>query len=655
MSNDESTVSEMKVGTRVEVYWSGDDEYYEGTVCEKSNDVNGSRVFIEYDDGDDEWIDMHSTKITVTHKDNSHMINDKATLSYLNNLQVGSRVSVWWSNKKLFYSGTIIKLKEGAKYPHYLKYDDGDREWANLFLRRCKLINSTSKTTERSNNNEKSTLPPKKRKYDESDNSEEVANNMPRQTCGICKIAIAKKPRAVSCYHIFCKDCIATHCREHSKSCPICNTPISEVFKPDEKHDSFVAVKALEIESGQLNYAYVSASTAAIALNLDPIRIIDACRSEIDDSEYANHYWRFQRENISGSSDATPSRQINSNGKDGNSHEHSTESVSLDLRPVEMLDYQTGDVLKTFKSLVEGTSFCIKKSNYELQNIRGVCDGKLVAAFGLFWRWKDSDNLPQHLVGITKTPQIMKSPNDIVATEFQTVQEARAFFDSSISWSSISRWCREESFNLGYYWMYKYTREPTGFIESCISKRILVFDDSNNKWHEGKVMVYDKKSKKFKISFDGDRIEYHRLEEIRYEWKNDEWQKPIELVDIHTKEILTTFKTATDAYFALSIPDLSSISILGEKKNFNGFFLRYKNLQEDSLKREPKANGPNSRIVEQVCLDSGRLLCTYNSITDAGKVLNVSTTSISYCCSKRPGYEHASGFKWRFVVDDEDV
>ena len=30
MSNDESAVSEMKVGTRVEVYWSGDDEYYEG-------------------------------------------------------------------------------------------------------------------------------------------------------------------------------------------------------------------------------------------------------------------------------------------------------------------------------------------------------------------------------------------------------------------------------------------------------------------------------------------------------------------------------------------------------------------------------------------------------------------------------------------------
>jgi hypothetical protein len=43
---------QVKVGRRVEVYWSGDEEYYPGVVARRGK---GDKIFIEYDDGDSEW------------------------------------------------------------------------------------------------------------------------------------------------------------------------------------------------------------------------------------------------------------------------------------------------------------------------------------------------------------------------------------------------------------------------------------------------------------------------------------------------------------------------------------------------------------------------------------------------------------------------
>lgn len=46
----------IEVGDRVEVYWSGDDEYYSGTI-DSYNPESGKHA-INYDDGDTENLDM---------------------------------------------------------------------------------------------------------------------------------------------------------------------------------------------------------------------------------------------------------------------------------------------------------------------------------------------------------------------------------------------------------------------------------------------------------------------------------------------------------------------------------------------------------------------------------------------------------------------
>jgi hypothetical protein len=49
----------MTVGTRVEVYWDGEGQYFAGTLTKESSRHNrGDCFFIEYDDGDKEWIHL---------------------------------------------------------------------------------------------------------------------------------------------------------------------------------------------------------------------------------------------------------------------------------------------------------------------------------------------------------------------------------------------------------------------------------------------------------------------------------------------------------------------------------------------------------------------------------------------------------------------
>jgi hypothetical protein len=49
----------MTVGTRVEVYWDGEGQYFAGTLTKASSRHNrGDCFFIEYDDGDKEWIHL---------------------------------------------------------------------------------------------------------------------------------------------------------------------------------------------------------------------------------------------------------------------------------------------------------------------------------------------------------------------------------------------------------------------------------------------------------------------------------------------------------------------------------------------------------------------------------------------------------------------
>ncbi len=78
------------------------------------------------------------------------------------NVFIGSRLQVWWPGEKQYYPGVLEKLQEMnaksddvgmSQNPHFIKYDDGDEEWTNLFERDFKLIkqNNDKKNNGQSN------------------------------------------------------------------------------------------------------------------------------------------------------------------------------------------------------------------------------------------------------------------------------------------------------------------------------------------------------------------------------------------------------------------------------------------------------------------------------------------------------------------------
>jgi DNA mismatch repair protein MSH6 len=60
---------QVTLKSRLDVYWPDDDEYYRATVTKKRS---GSQVYLEYDDGQCEWIDLSTQTYKVVGSENKH-------------------------------------------------------------------------------------------------------------------------------------------------------------------------------------------------------------------------------------------------------------------------------------------------------------------------------------------------------------------------------------------------------------------------------------------------------------------------------------------------------------------------------------------------------------------------------------------------------
>jgi len=138
---------ELEKGSRVSVYWSEDEEYYEATIKKaKRRKCGGFKYWIQYDDGDSEWMDTSETEFIDGSKDTGN--------PYVSNLSVGSRVSVWWHLEKKYFLASVSQLDPSRAKPHFLKYDDGDTEWTNLQYRTfCSVGSATAATRDGSSEN----------------------------------------------------------------------------------------------------------------------------------------------------------------------------------------------------------------------------------------------------------------------------------------------------------------------------------------------------------------------------------------------------------------------------------------------------------------------------------------------------------------------
>jgi len=192
-------------------------------------------------------------------------------------------------------------------------------------------------------------------------------------------------------------------------------------------------------------------------------------------------------------------------------------------------------------------------------------------------------------------------------------------------------------------------RSPLSSGEALIGKRLRVKQADNN-WLEGKIKSFSSESGEHEILFDCGKIERRCLEDIQYQWKNDQGQKPIEQLDLQTGQVLATFDSISHG--ARSIPNgvITRITAVctGRYKSAHGYFWRYKG----STAMPKKKNG--RRKIDQLCLKTGRVITTFDTISDAGKAVGITTPGISYCCNGREGHKSAGGFGWRFSKGDDD-
>jgi len=93
------------VNDRVLANWTQDEFWYPATITE----VEGERFYVEFDDGDKEWITS----------DRLMSIN----------IEVGARVYAKWQAGEEYYPGKVTE-KNGEDI--YVVYDDGDEEWTMI-------------------------------------------------------------------------------------------------------------------------------------------------------------------------------------------------------------------------------------------------------------------------------------------------------------------------------------------------------------------------------------------------------------------------------------------------------------------------------------------------------------------------------------------
>jgi hypothetical protein len=783
-----STDLQVEVGSRVSVFWPEERRYYEGTMTRQRNKKNP--FFVEYDDGEKEWMDFREHRVRILDKipvnvehcelgeerplkqrriDSSGLQTPSCALR-CGKVEVGTRISVWWSGDEAYFDGTVTRMRidERSKKPFHVEYDDGDNEWIDLALHTFRLLGESGGDLESTNDNKDAasrqgvatnadvaesrqspkksrsrTAAKKKADLEESDLEEtsngeldlKTSSGAPSQSlskerhenlddgrskkrkgadgglscesrpedCHLCKSGRMSKPRATECHHIYCESCIQDQFKTYPK-CPVCNFRFGKsllLYSETDAPNPFRSVERIDMTSGEVHKIYPSASAASREVPGASIaaKIVDACVTKRKDGrEYAGFFWRFfgTKARIlrvdESAKDGTPVEQVDfetnevlgtfpssrqASEKTGVSRnsirrvldrrgkakaggffwrfEGETNTAWQDPEPrcssaVEKLCLESGDVLDTFDSLADAKRAMGMKPNNCC--ISETCEGKgQNSALGFFWRWKGSTIYPSSLLGYSKTVQIRRSKNGPVVREFPTATEAAEWLGVGTDVSTVCWWCRDHSYYRKYFWSYAYTPlvpEEEKVVgdpeqEKLIGKRLRMKRNGNSKWLVGKVHAFNQSTGKFTILFDFGESEEIDLKTAAFQWMNDQGQKRVEKICPDTGQVRHTYDSISDAARDLGISATRISGVVnGRSISCQGFFWRF----HGSDKLPPKKR--IHRTVNQLCLKTGKVLATHQSIQEAAKTIGITTPGISYCCNGRKGSKSAGGFGWNF-------
>lgn len=134
-------LSKIAVGSRVAVWWDGDEQYYNGTI--KKERSHRKQFLVEYDDdGKCEWLDFaeHDFKLLPSLPAERKRRGRPSHREDPSKVRVGSRVAVWWASVSKFLEGTVTK-KRKQDHPYFIEYDEDETgHWIDFSKHTFRLL-----------------------------------------------------------------------------------------------------------------------------------------------------------------------------------------------------------------------------------------------------------------------------------------------------------------------------------------------------------------------------------------------------------------------------------------------------------------------------------------------------------------------------------
>jgi hypothetical protein len=366
---------QVEVGSRVAVFWPDDRMYYEGTVTRQRDKKNP--FYLEYDDGEKEWIDFREHRVRLSDKppvnmkhrlfgeerpskqrriDSSGLQTPSSVLLCdtpdIAKIEVGTRLSVWWSGDEEFFDGTVtrIRITDRSKKPFHVEYDDGDSEWIDLAQHTFRLLGQSGGYPKTTNDNKNAA-------------SEESRKS-------------AKMSRSRTA------DFDESDRNEESSNAELENLDDGRLTQKDG-----IAVEQVDLETNEVIAVFHSARQASARTGISPCSI----RRVLDRKGEANaggFFWRFA------SSDQAQKR-------------------------VEKICPETGKLRHTYVSVYEAA----RDLGVSAARIRSVVDGRSLTCQGFFWRFRGSDKLPPKRRVQRAVNQLCLKTGRVLAT-YQSIAEA---------------------------------------------------------------------------------------------------------------------------------------------------------------------------------------------------------------------------------------
>jgi len=317
--DEETLLDSLTAGSRVSVLWDsaeGDTkEYYDGVVVKLRKDskkIKNEKFFVVYDDGDEEWVDLRNRIFKLLDAPQKQQENRRKERNrQAKQARSSDLLQPSDDDPNRDASGASTTKPKKMKRKKTSATDFGSPKKK---ARKGTKIDGT--VDKKSGDSQKMTPPAKRDAVDaaEDDRMEAVhcatENPDPGHTarkpvreepCPLCKSAQMKKPTCLDCCHIFCKECIKSHCRKN-RACPVCKVPFNKGaairLRSDTKFaEAFRAVEMVDPATGATLETFASASAASMKLEGcgSARRILDACNtSNRKDAEYVRYLWRFK-------------------------------------------------------------------------------------------------------------------------------------------------------------------------------------------------------------------------------------------------------------------------------------------------------------------------------------------------------------------------